>query len=133
RISSTGWAFAYVGGGALLALSFVASLFVDKSTLARASLCAAGIWWIVWSIPVRHRLPRIIGTPTARVAGSVLAAGFGQLRTTLRHIRGFPLTLGFLVAFLIYNDGIQTVTTVAAQYGDKQLDLSDTVLLTAIL
>ena len=51
----------------------------------------------------------------------------------MRHMRGFPLTLAFLVAFLIYNDGIQTVTTVAAQYGDKQLQLSDTVLLTAIL
>jgi hypothetical protein len=51
----------------------------------------------------------------------------------MRHLRGFPLTLAFLIAFLIYNDGIQTVTTVAAQYGDKQLHLSDTVLLVAIL
>src|SRR5206468_813567 len=34
---------------------------------------------------------------------------------------------------LIYNDGIQTVVTVSAQYGDKQLQLSDTVLLSAIL
>ncbi|HEY7009437.1 MAG TPA: MFS transporter, partial [Jatrophihabitantaceae bacterium] len=66
-------------------------------------------------------------------SGNVLVAGFRQLRTTARHVRGFPLTLAFLVAFLIYNDGIQTVTTVAAQYGDKQLQLSDTVLLTAIL
>ena len=41
--------------------------------------------------------------------------------------------MAFLIAFLIYNDGIQTVTTVAAQYGDKQLRLSDSVLLSAIL
>lgn len=133
RVSSTGWAIAYVGGGALLAMSFVLSLFVGKSTLARISLCAAGVWWIVWSIPVFRRLPRIIGKGAHSVGGNMLSAGFRQLRATMRHVRGFPLTLGFLVAFLIYNDGIQTVTTVAAQYGDKQLHLSDTVLLTAIL
>lgn len=62
-----------------------------------------------------------------------MSAGFRQLRATVRHVRAFPLTLAFLVAFLIYNDGIQTVTTVAALYGDKQLRLSDTVLLVAIL
>jgi MFS transporter, UMF1 family len=133
RVSSTGWAIAYVGGGSLLAMSFVLSLFIDKSTLARISLCAAGVWWIAWSIPVFRRLPRVIGKGAHSVGGNVLSAGFRQLRMTMRHIRGLPLTLGFLIAFLIYNDGIQTVTTVAAQYGDKQLDLSDTVLLTAIL
>jgi MFS-type transporter involved in bile tolerance (Atg22 family) len=60
-------------------------------------------------------------------------AGFRQLGRTIGHLRNFPLTLAFLGAFLIYNDGIQTVTTVAAVYGDKELGLSDTVLLLAIL
>lgn len=133
RISSTGWAIAYVGGGSLLAMSFVLSLFVSTATLARVSLCAAGIWWIGWSIPIRRRLPHIIGKGVRSTSANTLSAGFRQLRATARHVRGFPLTLAFLLAFLIYNDGIQTVTTVAAQYGDKQLQLSDTVLLTAIL
>jgi UMF1 family MFS transporter len=133
QVSSTGWAIAYVGGGALLAMSFVLSLFVGTATLARISLCASGVWWAIWSVPVRRRLPRIIGKGTRTTSGNVLTAGFRQLRTTLGHVRGFPLTLAFLIAFLVYNDGIQTVTTVAAQYGDKQLHLSDTVLLTAIL
>ncbi len=133
RVSSTGWALAYVGGGTLLAMSFVLSLFVDKGTLARASLCASGVWWALWSIPVFLRLPRTIGKGVRTTTGNIVSAGFRQLRATIRHVRGFPLTLAFLIAFLIYNDGIQTVTTVAAQYGDKQLHLSDTVLLTAIL
>ncbi len=133
RISSLGWAISYLGGGVLLALAFVLSLFVDKATLARIALCAAGVWWIAWSLPVRRRLPAIIGRGERTVAGNVLAAGFRQLRRTVAHMRTFPLTLAFLGAFLVYNDGIQTVTTVAAQYGDKQLHLSDTVLLLAIL
>jgi UMF1 family MFS transporter len=48
-------------------------------------------------------------------------------------MRGYPQTLLFLLAYLIYYDGINTVTTLAAQYGDKELHLSDNTLLTAIL
>ena len=134
QVSSTGWAIAYIGGGIPLALAFAASLLVDKSTLARAALCFAGIWWLGFSIPVRRALPAQLGAAPARpTAGSVITAGFRQLAETIRHVRAFPLTLAFLGAFLVYNDGIQTVVTVSAQYGDKQLQLSDTVLLSAIL
>jgi UMF1 family MFS transporter len=134
RVSSVGWAISYVGGGLLLAADFLLSLFVDKPTLARISLCTAGLWWILFSIPVRRWLPEHIGVgKDGPRRGSLLAEGFGQLVATLKHMRTFPLTLAFLGAFLIYNDGIQTVTTVAAQYGDKELQLSDTVLLLGIL
>lgn len=128
RASSVGWALAYVGGGLLLAADFVLSLFVSKGTLARIALCTAGLWWILFTLPVRRMLPTLIGTGSGTGLG-----GFRQLAETVRHVRRFPLTLAFLGAFLIYNDGIQTVTTVAAQYGDKELDLSDTVLLLGIL
>ncbi|MBE7188299.1 MFS transporter [Jatrophihabitans endophyticus] len=134
HVSSVGWAISYLGGGLLLGLDFVLSLAVDKATLARIALCTAGVWWIAFSVPVRRRLPAVIGTPDPLGrARSALAAGFVQLAATIRHARGFPLTLAFLAAFLVYNDGIQTVTTVAAQYGDKELKLSDTVLLLGIL
>lgn len=134
-LSSRGWAVSYLGGGLLLAVSFMVSLFVDKSTLARLALGASGLWWIGFSLPVRRLLPDRIGTGETEVerGHGYLTAGFVQLRDTVRHVRRFPFTLAFLGAFLIYNDGIQTVTTVAAQYGDKQLHLSDTVLLLAIL
>ncbi|PZS15369.1 MAG: MFS transporter [Pseudonocardiales bacterium] len=134
RVSSVGWAVAYVGGGLLLAADFVLSLFIGKALLARVALCGAGIWWILFSLPVRRWLPaRIGGGAATSEQGSAVTGAFRQLARTIRHMRGFPLTLGFLVAFLVYNDGIQTVTTVAAQYGDKQLQLSDTVLLLGIL
>jgi UMF1 family MFS transporter len=134
RASSVGWAIAYIGGGLLLAADFVLSLFVDKELLARVALSTAGIWWILFSLPVLRRLPATIGVGAAAPGQSrVLTEGFRQLGRTIAHMRGYPLTLAFLGAFLIYNDGIQTVTTVAAQYGDKQLQLSDSVLLLAIL
>jgi UMF1 family MFS transporter len=134
RASSVGWALSYIGGGLLLAADFVLSLAVDKSTLARISLCTAGLWWILFSLPVRGWLPEYIGTGTRGPRrGSLITEGFAQVAATVRQLRAYPLTLAFLGAFLVYNDGIQTVTTVAAQYGDKELQLSDTVLLLGIL
>ena len=134
RVSSFGWAFSYIGGGILLAADFVLSVFLtDKAWLARISLCSAGVWWALFNV-LPWRMLRGLPRPavTDRAATGLLA-GFGQLRRTLGELRDYPITLAFLIAFLVYNDGIQTVTTVAAQYGDKQLGLSDSVLLSAIL
>jgi MFS transporter, UMF1 family len=138
RVSSFGWAFAYVGGGILLAADFVLSLFLtDKAWLARISLCSAGLWWALFNVlPWRllRGLDRTVADASVPATGGAgLFAGFRQLRRTLAELRNYPITVAFLIAFLIYNDGIQTVTTVAAQYGDKQLRLSDSVLLSAIL
>jgi UMF1 family MFS transporter len=133
RLSSVGWGVSYLGGGILLAVAFVASLALDKSTLARTALAVSGLWWAGFNVLAWRNLAGLPRRTTPVTDGSVLAAGFRQLGRTIGHLRNFPLTLAFLGAFLIYNDGIQTVTTVAAVYGDKELGLSDTVLLLAIL
>ena len=136
RVSSVGWAISYVGGGVLLALNVIASFVIDdRATLARLSLCSAGIWWAIFMlIPLRllRHLPR---SPIAArpIEGSVLTAGFRELGHTIRGLRAVPLTLLFLLAYLIYFDGITTVTTLASDYGEKELHLSDTVLLGTIL
>ena len=41
--------------------------------------------------------------------GGVVAQSFGQLCATLQDLRNYPVTLTFLVAYLFFNDGIQTV------------------------
>jgi UMF1 family MFS transporter len=134
RVSSRGWALAYIGGGLLLAADFVLSLFLrDKALLARISLSSAGLWWALFNFKPWQLLRGLPRAPAAASAEPVLLAGFRQLRRTLSELRRYRLTVAFLIAFLVYNDGIQTVTTVAAQYGDKELHLDDTVLLSAIL
>jgi UMF1 family MFS transporter len=136
RISSVGWAAGYIGGGLLLLSNFVVSFFVtDEALLARISLCAAGLWWALFALaPLRamRNAPRH-GDARVPVSGSVLTAGFRELGDTLRHVRLYPLTLLFLVAYLVYYDGINTVTTLSADYGQNALGLSSNTLLTAIL
>ncbi|GAB3839860.1 hypothetical protein GCM10027610_046420 [Dactylosporangium cerinum] len=64
---------------------------------------------------------------------NLLTDGFRQLWHTLRSLKAYPLTLFFLVAYLVYNDGIQTVIALASQYGTKELQLDDDVLVPTIL
>jgi UMF1 family MFS transporter len=137
RVSSIGWGVGYVGGGLLLALNLVAleahgTLGLSKPDVARWSIVSAGIWWAAFTtmplLRLRNR-PAVAG----EAAGSVLTDGFRQLARTVRHMRAFPLTLGFLGAYLAYNEGIQTVITQASVYADKQLGLTQNVQVETIL
>jgi MFS transporter, UMF1 family len=134
HVSSVGWGISYLGGGVLLAVAFVVSTVLhNDALLARLALCASGIWWAAFNIVPLRLLDRHSAVVAPLAGESVVAAGFRQAAATLRELRGYPVTLSFLIAFLIYNDGIQTVTTVAAQYGDKELHLSNSTLLLGIL
>jgi len=136
-VSSIGWAMGYLGGGLLLALNVVAvltkdSLGLNTAEVARYSIASAGVWWAVFTtIP----LLRLRNRPPAAGArtGSALLDGFRQLWHTLRGLKAYPLTLFFLIAYLIYNDGIQTVITLASVYGTEELKLPDEVLVPTIL
>jgi UMF1 family MFS transporter len=134
HVSSVGWGISYLGGGVLLAVAFVASTVLHSDAqLARLALCASGLWWAGFSITPLRLLPKYSSRLDPQPGVSVFAAGFRTAAATVRELRGYPVTLGFLIAFLVYNDGIQTVTTVSAQYGDKELHLSTSTLLSAIL
>jgi UMF1 family MFS transporter len=135
RVSSTGWAIGYIGGGLLLAFNVVAVLVggdAHKAEIARSSLVSAGIWWAAWTTVPLVRLknrPPVAG----EARGPVLTDGFKQLIRTLRHIKAFPLTLFFLIAYLVYNDGIQTVISQASVFADKELKLEQSTQVTTIL
>jgi UMF1 family MFS transporter len=135
RVSSVGWAIGYIGGGLLLALNVVAVELggdAHKAEVARWSIVSAGVWWAAFTtiplVRLRNR-PAVAGEHR----GSVLTDGFRQLRHTLAGLKAFPLTLFFLVAYLVYNDGIQTVITLASVYADKELKLPQAVQVETIL
>ncbi|MCG5455827.1 MFS transporter [Micromonospora sp. PSH03] len=140
-ISSRGWALGYLGGGLLLAFNLVAvTLFSEDDNpqrtldLARWSIVSAGVWWAVFTlVPLRWLRERPSRAAALARRGNVLTDGFRQLGHTLREIKAYPLTLFFLLAFLVYNDGIQTVITLASQYGTEELRLDQSTLIITIL
>jgi MFS transporter, UMF1 family len=138
HVSSRGWAWGYLGGGLLLAINLVMVLAhsafgIDKELAVRLSLLSAALWWAGFTLIPFVRLRDHPAQSLPPEAGGVIRRSFGQLFTTLREMRGFPMTLTFLVAFLFYNDGIQTVIGVASTYGSKQLGFGESVLIATIL
>ena len=137
RVSSIGWAAGYLGGGLLLLINVIAVLTKDTlglntADVARYSIVSAGLWWAAFTtIPLlrlRNHPPIVTDS-----AYGVISSGFRQLLRTLRNLKAYPLTLFFLLAYLVYNDGIQTVIALAGTYATEELHLPDTVLVPTIL
>jgi UMF1 family MFS transporter len=137
-LSARGWAFGYLGGGLALVLQLVIYLGRDALGLSepgavRVCFLLTGLWWALFTlIPISTMRPH--QPAQGREQGvAVLTAGFRQLGSTLREARVYPLTLGFLAAYLIYTDGISTVATVSGEYGERELGLTRSTLITTIL
>ncbi|PBC64991.1 MFS transporter [Streptomyces sp. Tue6028] len=133
-VSSRGWAFGYAAGSLVLVANLVLftshdSFGVSESTAVRICLASAGIWWGAFTLVPLKRLRDRRTTP----AGGPSVHGWRQLAATVRDMRGKPLTLAFLLAYLVYNDGIQTVISQASVYGSEELGLSQSTLIVAVL
>ncbi|MFE2888984.1 MFS transporter [Streptomyces sp. NPDC059272] len=133
-VSSRGWAFGYAAGSLVLVLNLILftahdSFGLSESMAVRICLASAGIWWGAFTLVPLKRL-RDRGRAPSEVP---TAHGWRQLAATVRDMRGKPLTLSFLFAYLIYNDGIQTVISQASVYGSEELGLSQSTLITAVL
>jgi UMF1 family MFS transporter len=136
-VSSRGWAFGYAGGGLLLLLNLVLyagyeSFGVTQGEAVRISLMSAGVWWAIFTI-ITVRGLRTLNRPVGAVGSQALTAGFKELKVTLKDVRKYPETLKFLIAYLFYNDGIQTVIAISGTYAILELKLTEISLVFAIL
>lgn len=129
-ISSRGYAYGYAGGGLLLLVHLVLILMTQDTELSdiatRASIASVGVWWFGWAIwtlrvvpepPIRHRVGGL-------KAPAVLAMGFRELGRTFREIRRFRVVLVYLGAYLLFNDGLQTVVAIAGAFAADTLGIS---------
>jgi MFS transporter, UMF1 family len=138
RVSSRGWAWGYLGGGLLLLVDLALflghdAIGISEGMSVRLSLLSAALWWAGFTLIPALRLRDHPAVNVVDERGGLMARSFGQLYTTLKELRAYPMTLTFLVAFLFYNDGIQTVIGVASTYGSKQLGFGQSVLIATIL
>jgi len=142
RVSSAGYALGYIGGGILLAACLVAIQFPQlvglgeggRGLATRLTFVATAVWWLVFSIPLFRRvpeLPRLIEKAESLRENPVRAA-FTRLAETFRSLREFRQAFLLLAAFLIYNDGIQTIIKMATAYG-AEIGIPDSAMMLAIL
>lgn len=138
RVSSAGYAIGYLGGGTLLALNLLLIQKPEMFGLANAgvgtrlSFATVGLWWLVFTIPLMLRVPEPRALATERREPMSLMQGVRSLIGTLRELRQYRQAWMFLLAFLIYNDGIQTMIRVASIYGES-IGLDSGAMITALL
>jgi len=124
RVSAAGFAMGYLGSGLLMAANLATILrphwfgLADSAAAMRVSFLSVAIWWLVFSLPLFRRVSEPPRRLEAHESGSENAfkAGFKRLGGTFRELRGYRQAFLMLVAFLIYNDGIQTIIRMAAPY-----------------
>jgi UMF1 family MFS transporter len=127
RTSTAGYALGYLGGGVLLAVNAAWYLFpehfgfADAGQAVRGSFVSVAIWWALFSVPlfrtVREPTPRL--TAEERVGLAPAKVGFGRVVGTLRELKRYPDLFVFLLAYLVYNDGVGTIIKMATIYGDE--------------
>lgn len=140
RVSTAGYAIGYLGGGVLLAINLAMiqkpALFgiADAGVATRLSFVSVAVWWLVFSIPLFRRVPE----PPRRVetgerpAGNTLTSGARHLVETFRELRRYRQAFFLLLAFLLYNDGIQTIIRMATTYG-AEVHIDDSAMIIALL
>jgi UMF1 family MFS transporter len=122
RVSAAGYAMGYLGSGLLMAANLVMIQrpawfgLADSAAAMRITFLSVALWWLVFSLPLFRRVAEPAFRPSEGPAGTPIAVGFRRLGETFRELRGYRQAFLMLVAFLIYNDGINTIIRMAAPY-----------------
>ncbi len=129
RISGLGWALGYIGGGALLAINLIMLKypgvlgFQEGAFTVQDCFLSVSLWWFVFSLPtfllLRERAEKVPLLP----GKSYFKEGYIRLRHTFARIRTFKELTKFLAAYLIYNEGIETVIVMASIFGAQVIGM----------
>jgi len=127
RVSTAGFALGYLGGGVLLALNFAMIKdpgrfgIADQTTAMRVSFASVGLWWAIFSLPIllRVREPHVSAGVGVTSNGSLLRQATGRLIQTFKELRAHRDATMLLVAFLIYNDAVNTYIRMGLIYGGE--------------
>ncbi len=126
KISSRGFAYGYLGGAILLVLNLLLVLRAEQLGITaglavRLSLLSAGVWWGGFAIISFYLLKSRQKQKSLPPGESYLTAGFKEIVATLKELRRLPLTARYLLGYLIYNDGIQTVIVASSAFLEQEL------------
>ncbi|MGK7294763.1 MAG: MFS transporter [Candidatus Wenzhouxiangella sp. M2_3B_020] len=133
RWSGWGWGLGYAGG----VLSLVVALFVfvqaegpvlgmdldrEQAEHVRATFVLVAVWYLVFALPLFLFTP---DQPSKGLrVGEAIRSGLQQLGESVRNARRYGEILKFLVARMIYTDGLATVFAFGGVYAAGTFDMS---------
>jgi UMF1 family MFS transporter len=126
KVSSRGYAWGYMGGGLLLAVNLALVFLAERIGIStamavRLSLLSAGIWWGGFAIITFQRLRTRPATRSLPAEKNYVTAALTELGSTFKELRRLRETLKYLIGYLFYNDGIQTVISVSGVFLGQEL------------
>ena len=134
-VSARGYALGYLGGGTDLILSFVIILLgpdmlgIDTGLASKIAITKSGLWWLIFSVFSFSRM-NIVETKSGNVS---IAGAYSRNFTTLKKISKFPFLLYFLISYIFFWDGLQTLINMSAVFFTEVLLLDQTQVLIVFL
>eukprot|EP00002_Diphylleia_rotans_P005120 TRINITY_DN1416_c0_g1_i4.p1 TRINITY_DN1416_c0_g1~~TRINITY_DN1416_c0_g1_i4.p1 ORF type:complete len:318 (-),score=58.44 TRINITY_DN1416_c0_g1_i4:179-1132(-) len=127
EISTRGFAAGYISP--LILLVVCAGILINDSSLLGYRLCIflAGMWWFVFTIPFILFVHPRPGDPLPQHT-SMLTFGWKRIFKTFKNARKLPNTFRYLISYLIFSDGYNTVGSVGVLFGTEELGLEGTGL-----
>jgi MFS transporter, UMF1 family len=143
-VSSRGYAMGYLGGGLLLGINLGLiqagpRLGVATDLAVRLSLLSAGVWWAGFGAFAFSRLKSRRASQPVPPDASAIGTAMKGLGRSVADLARLPHTRRFLIGYMLFNDGIQTVVSIASVFLAQELFVAkglppdDAFLITLIL
>jgi UMF1 family MFS transporter len=136
KISTTGYAYGYIGSTIPFIISIVILLLAQKNILplsipvaCQLSFVIAALWWGLFTIPMLKNVKQL---HFIEIEANPIKNSFKRLGNTFKNIKAHKALFMFLIAYFFYIDGVDTIIKMATSYG-SDLGLSSNTLLIVLL
>jgi len=117
HVSGNGWAVGTAGGVICLLLILPLIIIFDTTLMVRLTLVITAVFFAISAIPIFLWLPEKAEKQKLPDGENYLSLAFKRLWKTIRTAHQFREFIKFMVAFLIYNDGVIMALDFAAIIG----------------
>ncbi len=132
-----GWGFAvgYIGGAVMLVLAalLLPRWLGESAYVYHLGLALAGLWWLVFSVPIFLLMPPVPPAADAATRPPGVFGPFVQVGRTLKDLRQYRMLFLFLLAFLIYINGVESVISLSSAFAEDVLMMGVADLTTMFL
>ncbi len=117
KVSGKGWAFGSLGGIVCLIVVLALIMSIGGTTIVRFSFLITAAFYLASSMPLFLWLRERAEPQSLKKGENYLQVAFHRLGDTIRAVRHYKEFIKFIIAFLIYNDGIMMALNFAAIIG----------------
>jgi len=124
RVSGNGWAIGLMGGIVCLLIVLALVTLIDGTWIVRLSLVITAVYFAIFAAPLLLRFQERGGDKKLQPGENVFSVAYKKLRYTVKTVRDHKEFVRYMIAFLIYNDGILMAINFAAIFGAVMFGLN---------